>query len=62
MGKEPKELAQLGIISNNQTLSKIKSNRKWDGGNVYMYVYEYVCVYVHVCVCIYICVCKKLNV
>jgi len=28
MGKEYKELAQLGIISNNQTLSKIKGNRK----------------------------------
>lgn len=55
MGKEPKELAQLGVISNDQIFSSIKSNRKWDGGGG-EYVYICACLYMYAFLCIYFCV------
>lgn len=44
MGKEPKELAQLVIISNDQTLFNIKATGSELGG-------VYRCMFMYACVC-----------
>lgn len=53
MGEEPKESAQLGIISNKQTFSSIKGTGS-DMATVCVCMYVYICLCMHLYVCLYV--------